>query len=217
MNTNFRSVQPQPVCDGNALRRLVLLAGARRCPIQPKQPNNQLMTVSCFQCKGMLWFLKSVLHIKEPEDGICSVSRFLLPDFWDTNPPRLLQQKWVPLLGSWGPREAAYPTCAGWWRTSTQRAPWWLCTAFPSADSVKGWAFFKFMHILLSSNIKCFFFVIGTGACFDRRHFRSQITKARLEAVVNDLGTYTIVKKYEWTFFVVCRCCFQNEPVVTRN
>lgn len=71
------------------------------------------------------------------------------------------------------------------------------------------------MHILLSSNIKCFVFVIGTGACFDRRHFRSRITKAKLYAVVNDLGTYTIVKKYEWAFAVCCR--FQNEPVVTRN
>lgn len=75
--------------------------------------------------------------------------------------------------------------------------------------------FFEFMHILLNSNRKCFSFVMVTGACFDCQHFRSQITKARLEAVVNDLGTYTIVKKYEWTF-AVC-CCFQNEPVVTRN
>lgn len=135
-----------------------------------------------FQSKGMLWFLKSVLHVREPEDGICSVSRILLPDFRVTNPPRLLQQKWVPLRGSRGPREAACPKCAVPGKASTQRTPWWrwLSTTLPSADPVKGWAFFKFMHILLSSNIKCFFFVIGTGACFDRQQFRSQITKARL-------------------------------------
>lgn len=138
-------------------------------------------TDDCFQSKEMLWFLKSVLYVREPEDGICSVSRLLLPDFWVTNPPRLLQQKWVPLPGSWGPWEAACPKCAAPGKASTQRTPWWwLSTTLPSADSVKGWAFFKFMHILLNSNIKCFFFVIGTGACFDRQQFRSQITKARL-------------------------------------
>jgi hypothetical protein len=32
----------------------------------------------------MVWFLKSVLHVREPEDGICSVSRLLLPDFFET-------------------------------------------------------------------------------------------------------------------------------------
>lgn len=38
-----------------------------------------------------------------------------------------------------------------------------------------------FVHAcLLRSNIKCFFFVIVTSACFDCQHFRSQITKARL-------------------------------------
>lgn len=112
VNTNFLSGQMQPVCDGNALRRLVLPAVAGRASHTTKttwQPIDDY----CFQCKGMLWILKISPAYKEPEDGICSVSRLLLPDFWDTNPPRLLQKKWVPLLGSWGPWEAAYPMCAG--------------------------------------------------------------------------------------------------------
>lgn len=37
------------------------------------------------------------------------------------------------------------------------------------------------------------------------------------KAVVNYLGTYTIVKKYQWTALFVFSSSFKNEPVVTRN
>lgn len=131
----------------------------------------------------MLWFLNWLPHSREPEDGICSLNIFLLSDLRHKSTKILPAEVGAtPQITRPSGKEACYiskfVTCGG--GPSTSKTAWWLCTEIPSADSVKGWEFFKFMHILLSSNIKCFFFVIVTSACFDCQHFRSQITKARL-------------------------------------
>lgn len=128
----------------------------------------------------MLWFLNWLPHSREPEDGLCSLSILLSSDLGH-KATTILQRKQAPHLrspGRWKEAVKAHLGCVV--MASALKTPWWLCTQIPSTDSAKGWEFFKFMHILLSSNIKCFFFVIVTSACFDCQHLRSQITKARL-------------------------------------
>lgn len=108
----------------------------------------------------MLWFLNRFPHSRELEHGIHSLNRLLLTD--------LTLKSTKTLTAEVGAVPPPVQVTAGW-----------LSHRPLSRHRDRG-AFFKFMHILLSSNIKCFFFFIVTSACFDCQHFRSQITKARL-------------------------------------
>lgn len=129
----------------------------------------------------MIWFLNWLLQLKGARRGHLLFKYSSLVWFETEIHQVSYSGSRHHALDHEAPREA-------WWSDSalqgggpsTWRTAWWLCTEIPSADSGQGGEFFKFMHILLSSNIKCFFFFIVTSACFDCQHFRSQITKARL-------------------------------------
>lgn len=122
--------------NGNALRRLVLLAVAGRA-------SHTTETIWQYIDDNFFFPIKRNTLVSETGPVFKGARRWLLlltsetqthQDFYSRRGHHPLDHE---ALG-----KQPVVSVQGGGQASTQRTPRWLCIGFPSADSVKGWAFF---------------------------------------------------------------------------